>query len=94
MIGNYGVADEGSSREAARARGARCAAARARTWTVWLAERGIVALDGIDTRALTRHLRDAGAMRGVVVARGRCRRGARAGRGAAVDGGPGAGAAS
>ena len=33
-------------------------------WADWLAERGIVALDEIDTRALTLRLRDAGAMRG------------------------------
>jgi carbamoyl-phosphate synthase small subunit len=36
-------------------------------WALWLAERGIVALDEIDTRALTLRLRDVGAMRGVVV---------------------------
>ena len=37
-------------------------------WALWLAERGIVALDEIDTRALTLRLRDGGAMRGVAVA--------------------------
>jgi len=37
-------------------------------WALWLAERGIVALDEIDTRALTLRLRDGGAMRAVAVA--------------------------
>jgi carbamoyl-phosphate synthase small subunit len=37
-------------------------------WALWLAEQGIVAIDEIDTRALTLQLRDAGAMRGVAVA--------------------------
>ena len=32
----------------------------------FLAENGIVAIEGIDTRALTRHLREAGAMRAVI----------------------------
>ena len=35
-------------------------------WRDWLAERGVVAVDGCDTRRLVRHLRDAGAMRGGV----------------------------
>jgi carbamoyl-phosphate synthase small subunit len=34
--------------------------------TTYLAEAGIVAIEGIDTRALTRHLRTCGAMRGVI----------------------------
>ena len=37
--------------------------ARGPAWTDWLRERGIVALDGIDTRSLVLHLRDRGAMR-------------------------------
>ncbi len=32
----------------------------------WLAEHGVVGISGVDTRALVRHLRTAGAMRGVV----------------------------
>jgi Carbamoylphosphate synthase small subunit len=32
----------------------------------WLSEAGIPVLEGIDTRRLTRHLRERGAMRGVV----------------------------
>jgi len=42
--------------------------ARGPAWTDWLHERGIVALSGIDTRSLVLKLREAGALRGVVVA--------------------------
>jgi carbamoyl-phosphate synthase small subunit len=35
-------------------------------WCGWLRERGVVAVDGCDTRRLVRHLRDRGAMRGGV----------------------------
>ena len=35
-------------------------------WLTWLSDCGIPALSGIDTRALVRHLRDKGAMRGGV----------------------------
>jgi carbamoyl-phosphate synthase small subunit len=33
-------------------------------WLTWLADRGVPALTGVDTRALVRHIRDKGAMRG------------------------------
>jgi carbamoyl-phosphate synthase small subunit len=33
-------------------------------WTDWLRDCGIVGIDGVDTRALVRHIRDRGAMRG------------------------------
>jgi carbamoyl-phosphate synthase small subunit len=36
------------------------------TWLDWLAEHGVLAVSGVDTRALTRHIRDAGALRAVV----------------------------
>ena len=72
LIGNYGVAAsqmesdriharavimrEGVDREdAAHAEGG---------WLTWLADCGIPALSGVDTRALVRHIRDKGAMRG------------------------------
>ena len=50
----------------------------------WLADRGIVALEDVDTRSLTLHLRSVGALRGAVVsgevdrerAKGRCARSA------------------
>jgi carbamoyl-phosphate synthase small subunit len=35
-------------------------------WRTWLRERGVVAVEGCDTRRLVRHLRDRGAMRGGV----------------------------
>ena len=37
--------------------------ARGPAWTDWLAEHGVVALTGVDTRALVLHLREHGAMR-------------------------------
>jgi carbamoyl-phosphate synthase small subunit len=76
LIGNYGVAAsqmesdriharavimrEGVDREdAAQAEGG---------WLTWLSDCGIPALSGVDTRALVRHIRDKGAMRGGVFA--------------------------
>ena len=59
-------------------------------WLDWLTEHGIPAITGVDTRALVRHIRDAGAMRGgVFPARDRRARGARARRRRAADGRPG-----
>ncbi len=74
LIGNYGVAAahmesdrvharavvmrEGVDREdASHAEGG---------WLTWLADCGVPALSGVDTRALVRHIRDKGAMRGGV----------------------------
>jgi carbamoyl-phosphate synthase small subunit len=76
LIGNYGVAEahmesdriharavimrEGIDREdAAHAEGG---------WLTWLTDCGIPALSGVDTRALVRHIRDKGAMRGGIFA--------------------------
>jgi carbamoyl-phosphate synthase small subunit len=67
MIGNYGVADARLESEAPHARAVLMRRLGGEGWALWLAERGIVALDEIDTRALTLRLRDAGAMRGVAV---------------------------
>jgi carbamoyl-phosphate synthase small subunit len=67
MIGNYGVADARLESEAPHARAVLMRRLGGEDWAFWLAERGIVALDEIDTRALTLRLRDAGSMRGVVV---------------------------
>jgi carbamoyl-phosphate synthase small subunit len=36
------------------------------TWLDWLAEHGVLAVSGVDTRALTRHIREKGAPRAVV----------------------------
>jgi carbamoyl-phosphate synthase small subunit len=68
MIGNYGVAesrDESSRPHAKAVLMRRCGGP---AWAGWLRERGIVALDEIDTRTLTLRLRDSGSMRAVVVA--------------------------
>jgi carbamoyl-phosphate synthase small subunit len=68
MIGNYGVAEGRSESARPHARAVLMREARGPAWTDWLHERGIVALSGIDTRALVLKLRDAGALRGVVLA--------------------------
>ena len=48
-------------------------------WLSWLREHGIPGITGVDTRALVRHIRDEGAMRGgIFPARRRRGRGARA----------------
>ncbi|TCJ17287.1 carbamoyl-phosphate synthase small subunit [Rubrobacter taiwanensis] len=74
LIGNYGVipGDEESSRVQA-------AGVLVREYTPYpsnwasekslarlLEEEGVIGVEGIDTRALTRHLRDKGAMRGII----------------------------
>jgi carbamoyl-phosphate synthase small subunit len=71
-IGNYGV--RAASMESGRihARGAIMREARNYAdsagaeagWLDWLRANGIAAITGVDTRALVRHIRDAGAMRG------------------------------
>jgi len=68
MVGNYGVAEGRSESSRPHARGVLMREARGPGWTDWLHERGIVALSGIDTRSLVLKLREAGALRGVVVA--------------------------
>jgi carbamoyl-phosphate synthase small subunit len=73
MIGNYGAGPAGdeSDRPWAEAVVMNRACDRPGVggpsgWTSWLAERGVVAVDGCDTRRLVRRLRDSGAMRGGV----------------------------
>ncbi|MGH3072572.1 MAG: glutamine-hydrolyzing carbamoyl-phosphate synthase small subunit [Gaiellaceae bacterium] len=68
MVGNYGVAAGRAESTGAHAKAVLMREARGPEWTDWLAERGIVALTGIDTRSLVLRLRDAGAMRAVAVA--------------------------
>ncbi len=71
-IGNYGVAAENMESDRVHARGVvmregidRDNAPRAEGgWLTWLADCAVPALTGIDTRALVRHIRDKGAMRG------------------------------
>ena len=76
LIGNYGVAaaHQESSGVHARAVIMREGVDREDApyaeggWLTWLADCGIPALTGVDTRALVRHIRDKGAMRGGVFA--------------------------
>jgi carbamoyl-phosphate synthase small subunit len=68
MVGNYGVAAARSESAAVHARAVVMREARGPEWTDWLTERGVVALSGVDTRALVLHLRQAGAMRAAAVA--------------------------
>lgn len=71
-IGNYGVSAQGMESERVWARAAimREACSREdapgaeRGWLDWLTDCGVPAITGVDTRALVRHIRQAGAMRG------------------------------
>ena len=72
LIGNYGVNDEDMESGGLRAQGMVCRDfcevpsnwRSTGTLDALLAEQGLPGLSGVDTRALTRHLRDAGTMRG------------------------------
>jgi carbamoyl-phosphate synthase small subunit len=68
MVGNYGIDDRRLESAAPHARAVLMRRLGGDAWAEWLADHGVVALDGIDTRRLTLHLRDAGAMRAVAVA--------------------------
>ena len=68
MVGNYGVAEERSQSDRPWARAAVMREARGPEWIDWLREHGIVALSGIDTRALVLHLRESGSLRAAAVA--------------------------
>src|SRR5688500_14490289 len=62
LVGNYGVED--SLLESKRVWTEGVVMRRSRpAWSAWLAERGVVALEEVDTRALVRRLRENGAMR-------------------------------
>lgn len=74
LVGNYGVDPERDESAQAHARAIvareitnyRFNFASSGTWLDWLAERNVLAVSGVDTRALTRHIRDKGALRAVV----------------------------
>jgi carbamoyl-phosphate synthase small subunit len=76
LLGNYGVNDEDWESAAIRAQGIVCRelCEHPSNWRSCgrlgdlLAEHGIPGICGIDTRALTRHLRDRGVMRGCISA--------------------------
>jgi carbamoyl-phosphate synthase small subunit len=73
-IGNYGVSAQALESERPWARAAIMRDARngedapsaERGWLDWLSDCGVAAISDVDTRALVRHIRDAGAMRGGV----------------------------
>ena len=71
-IGNYGVSAQAMESERAWARAAimreACngedAPSAERGWLSWLTDCGVAAITGVDTRALVRHIREQGSMRG------------------------------
>ena len=75
-IGNYGVSAAHMESDSIHARAVimregvdrEDAPAAEAGWLTWLADCGVPALSGVDTRALVRHLRSRGAMRGGVFA--------------------------
>ena len=72
LVGNYGVSGEAMESERVQARGVimregkngEDAATAEGGWLDWLRDGGVPAIECIDTRALVRHIRDRGAMRG------------------------------
>jgi carbamoyl-phosphate synthase small subunit len=70
MVGNYGVAAGRNESDRPQAKGVVMREARGPEWTDWLRGHGLVALTGVDTRAVVLHLRELGAMRAVAVASG------------------------
>jgi carbamoyl-phosphate synthase small subunit len=74
MIGNYGINTEDLESEKPQVSGVivRELSRNYSNWRAsgsleeWLAGRGIPVIEGVDTRRLTRHIRSAGAMRGIV----------------------------
>jgi carbamoyl-phosphate synthase small subunit len=73
-VGNYGVSAEAMESDRIHARAAIMRAATNRedapgaegSWLDWLRDCGVPGITDLDTRALVRHIRDAGAMRGGV----------------------------
>jgi len=74
LVGNYGVHPDRDESSSAHARAViareitnyRFNVASSGCWLDWLAEHGVLAVSGVDTRALTRHIRDRGALRAIV----------------------------
>ena len=72
LVGNYGVSAQAQESDSVHVRGVvmregidrEDATGAEGGWLTWLADCGIPALVGVDTRALVRHIRDKGAMRG------------------------------
>ena len=68
MIGNYGVSESRDESRGVAASGVLMRRVGGEKWRRWLAERGVVALEGMDTRSLVLRLRSSGAMRAAIVA--------------------------
>jgi carbamoyl-phosphate synthase small subunit len=74
QIGNYGVNESAMESDRVHARAAIMRAAvdyddaplAEKGWLSWLTQNGVPAITDLDTRALVRHIRDGGAMRGGV----------------------------
>lgn len=74
LVGNYGTNDEDGESDRPQVAGfvVHEAPPRHSSWRAtrslddYLTEHGVVAIEGVDTRALTRHLRERGAMRGAI----------------------------
>ncbi len=74
LVGNYGVSRAAQESSAVHARAVVMREAVDRDdsssseggWVTWLGDCGVPALDAIDTRAVVRHIRDRGSMRGGV----------------------------
>ena len=72
LVGNYGVSAEAMESDRIHARAVVMREAVNRedapgaegAWVTWLEDCGVPAITGVDTRALVRHIRDKGAMRG------------------------------
>jgi carbamoyl-phosphate synthase small subunit len=72
LIGNYGVSSQAMESDRVHVRGvvmrdaknADDVATAEGGWLDWLRDCGVPAISGVDTRALVRHIRDRGAMRG------------------------------
>jgi carbamoyl-phosphate synthase small subunit len=72
LIGNYGVSAAAMESDRIHARGVVMRDAKNREdvasaeggWLDWLGDCGVAGVSGVDTRALVRHIRDRGAMRG------------------------------
>ncbi len=71
MVGNYGVNEAFMESDAPHARAVVMREIapsgtpdRQGEWEQWLAEKGVPGITGVNTRALVRHIRDKGAMRG------------------------------
>jgi len=62
LVGNYGVDESRLESDCVWTAGVVMRRARP-AWSTWLAARGVVALEEVDTRALVRRLRENGAMR-------------------------------